>query len=470
MRLTTRFAVITAVLVPVLVLLAGLLVLRLASHDLKAERDRQLTVRLQGLVPTATTYAQRSRRTPMSPPERAQQRVSGAAGDDGSGGVCLVPRLGEPLVVGSVPSVRPEGSGPATIVSGGQRWRFVATGLGARGNVGRLWVFEPESRVSARIALLRRRLLLVTLAAAGAGALAGFGLARFAVRPLTVLRGQAGAIGRSPGAGRRLATTSGTVEVDELARLVNDLLERGDDAVRRTGAALETARAFAANAAHELRTPLTSMGTNLGLVNHPGIGAAERAEVVADLAAEHARMDRLITMLRQLARGELLDPRSLAAVDLPDLVEASVEDARRRHHGASITVDVPDTGSVRGWPEGLRMIVDNLIDNAAVHGVGTDGRAAIEVTLAESPDGLVLRVRDHGPGIPEAARRTVFDRFRRRPGSPGSGLGLTLVAQQVGLHGGTIAVTAPPDGPGAVFDIRLPRSPEPGGDPASWLR
>ncbi|WP_019630349.1 sensor histidine kinase [Actinomadura atramentaria] len=460
MKLTTRFAVCVAVLVPVLVLLAGLLVLRLAAHDLRAERDRQLTARLRGLTPTATTYVQRTRLPAPKQAERAQRRVTGAAVDDGSGGVYVAPVAGEPLVIGGVPATLPanDPAGPATFTAGGERWRFVSTALGARGAAGRLWVFEPERRVADRVALLRRRLLAVTLVAAAAGALAGFGLARLAVRPLSALRGQARAIGDAPGSGRRLATASGTAEVDELARLVNELLDRGDDAVRRTAAALETARAFAATAAHELRTPLTSMGANLGLIDHAGVTDADRAEIVADLAAEHARMDRLVTMLRQLARGELLDAGSLTAVDLADLVEAAVEDARRRRPAAAITATVRDPAAVRGWPDGLRMVVDNLLDNAVVHGADRDGRADVRVALDSEPGAVTLRVRDHGRGIPDARRTEVFERFRRRPGSPGSGLGPTLVAQQARLHGGTVTVADPPDGPGTLFTVRFPRA------------
>lgn len=85
----------------------------------------------------------------------------------------------------------------------------------------------------------------------------------------------------------------------------------------------------------------------------------------------------------------------------------------------------------------------------------------IEVTLRPSgrPDdpGAVLTVDDDGPGIPQEEREQVFQRFRRRPDSPGSGLGLTLVAQQIPLHRGTVRITERPQGPGARFEVRLPR-------------
>ncbi|MFE5923523.1 sensor histidine kinase [Streptomyces sp. NPDC056468] len=116
---------------------------------------------------------------------------------------------------------------------------------------------------------------------------------------------------------------------------------------------------------------------------------------------------------------------------------------------------------VHGWEQGLRSAVDNLLTNAWTHGHAEDGVARIEVTLRLSRDPrdqtVVLSVDDHGPGIITERREEVFQRFRRGPSSPGSGLGLTLVAQQVALHRGRIAVLDRPDGrPGTRFELRLP--------------
>ncbi|QKV90739.1 hypothetical protein HUT19_02380 [Streptomyces sp. NA02950] len=70
---------------------------------------------------------------------------------------------------------------------------------------------------------------------------------------------------------------------------------------------------------------------------------------------------------------------------------------------------------------------------------------------------MLLTVDDHGPGVPTTRREEVFERFRRGPNSSGSGLGLTLVAQQIALHQGRITVGDRPDGrPGARFEVWLP--------------
>ncbi|GAA3231598.1 HAMP domain-containing sensor histidine kinase [Actinocorallia longicatena] len=466
MRLSTRFAVCVAVLVPVLVALSGLLVLRLAVDDLASERDRHLADRLRALVPIATTYGQQSRR-PRGAGEVLQERISAAA--TGDGGVWIEPARSKPMIVGTVPADLPAPSAtPATSPDG--VWRYATTPLGADGRLGRLWVFVPESPLAAQVSHLRGQLLLATLLAAAVGAVAGFGLGRIAVRPLSGLRRQAAEVDLRPG-GSRLSTASGVTEIDDLARLVNDLLDRRDRAVLRTGEALETARAFAATAAHELRTPLTSMSANIGLLSHPNLSPEDHKEIVIDLDGEQARMQRLITMLRQLARGELLAPESFVEVDLAAVAGLAAEDAQRRHPDAVIVADLPEQRIVLGWSEGLRLVVDNLLDNAAIHGAGPGGGARVDLTVDHDGTSVLLRVRDHGPGIPADRHHQVFDRFSRRGGSPGSGLGMTLVRQQAVLHGGTAEIEPAPPGGGASILVRLPTSGRPS-DPAgtlSWL-
>ncbi|MGI5268295.1 sensor histidine kinase [Nonomuraea sp. CA-218870] len=453
MRLSTRFALCLAALVPLMVSLAGLLVLALVSADLRADRDEQLLARLHALRPMAASYAWRARVAPAVPPDFLERRLAVAAGTGAYVHVGGAP----PLAIGDVPERPPAGDGPADHAEVTREWRYVATDLGRRGS--RLWLFEPRERLDTQLALLRRRVGTVTLIGAAAGAAAGLALGRYAVRPLVRLSRQAAALDTppEPSARIRLDTGSRVGEIDHLAGVLNDLLDRRDAAVARTGEALDTARAFAASAAHELRTPLTSMGANLALLDHPGLTPADRDELVADLTAEHARVQRLITVLRQLAAGELLDPATSAPADLSGIVREAAAAARRRHPGTTIEESVADGVTVRGWAEGLRLIADNLLDNAVRHGA-----PPITVRLARAGAAAVLTVADGGPGVPAEDREAVFDRFRRRPDSPGSGLGLTLVRQQAELHGGAAHVT------GSRFEIRLPTAGGTG-RARSWL-
>ncbi|MER6735855.1 sensor histidine kinase [Streptomyces puniciscabiei] len=240
------------------------------------------------------------------------------------------------------------------------------------------------------------------------------------------------------------------------------VLARYDEQVARTGEALATARAFAATASHELRTPLMSMRANLDiLTDHPDLDPEDRVEELGDLGREHARLLGLLVMLKALAQGDLIEADAFTSLDLAELVDAAVCDLRRTHPDADVAVHAAAEVRVHGWEQGLRSAVDNLLVNAWTHARAEDGVAHIEVPLRSSSDphqpAAVLTVDDHGPGIPPERHEEIFQRFRRGPDSPGSGLGLTLVAQQVALHRGRITVQDRPDRrPGTRFEVRLP--------------
>ncbi|MCT9934487.1 HAMP domain-containing histidine kinase [Planotetraspora sp. A-T 1434] len=471
MRLSTRFALYLAVMVPLLVGLSGLLIIRLSINDLYAERDLRLAQRMQSLKSLALTYARREA-APAGTSRAARMRVTSTATGQTTEGVYVAPAEGDPLITGTVPASLPTPApGPATSPDGA--WRYASTALGVNGRWGRLWVFEQEAPLTGQISRLYRQHLIVTLIALAVGATTGLALGRFALRPLMRLTKDAAAVDVRAGEGR-LTRDSRVPEIDELAGLVNGILDRRDEAVHRTAEALETARAFAATAAHELRTPLTSMGANIALLSYPNLPPEDRGEVIRDLASEQARVERLITMLRQLARGELMEPDSLKEVDLAGLSGVAVHEATRRHPHARIVAHLPDQAIVRGWAEGLRVIVDNLLDNAAVHGVGRLGTVRIDLTVKVEGTFALLQVADDGPGMPLELHQEAFNRFSRRAGSPGSGLGLTLIHQQVVLHGGKVEIepqSKSRPGTGLSVVVQLPISWRPDGpsDGLSWL-
>jgi two-component system, OmpR family, sensor histidine kinase PrrB len=137
-------------------------------------------------------------------------------------------------------------------------------------------------------------------------------------------------------------------------------------------------------------------------------------------------------------------------VELADLVGVAVAAVRSRHPQLAWSVTLPETPVVlRGWEPGLRILVDNLVENAARHGGG-----AVAVTL--SADGPVLLVDDDGGGVDAGERERIFEPFVRANGTttPGSGLGLALVSQQVRAHGATVEVGRSPLG-GARFAVRF---------------
>ena len=149
-------------------------------------------------------------------------------------------------------------------------------------------------------------------------------------RPLRRLQRRAGGIDPRTSAARLDHAPTRVTEVDDLARTLQTVLARYDEQAARTAEALATARSFSAAASHELRTPLMSMRINLDVLDgDPAPGAAERAEIVADLRAEHARLLGLLVMLRTLAQGDLVEADAFGPVDLADVVDAAVRDLRR---------------------------------------------------------------------------------------------------------------------------------------------
>lgn len=105
-----------------------------------------------------------------------------------------------------------------------------------------------------------------------------------------------------------------------------------------------------------------------------------------------------------------------------------------------ITVNADDGGVVLGWPDGLRLAVDNLVRNAISHG----NAKHIVLSANRADDQVIIEVDDDGNGLPEADWERVLGRFERGPGAnPGGlGLGLALVAQQAALHGGDVVLSA----------------------------
>jgi two-component system, OmpR family, sensor histidine kinase BaeS len=129
-----------------------------------------------------------------------------------------------------------------------------------------------------------------------------------------------------------------------------------------------------------------------------------------------------------------------------------------RAHQVQVSVDAPaDLGLVEVDPVRLREVVINLVVNAVRH---SRPGAAVAVSAAASPDWLVMRVRDNGPGIGREELGRIFDRFHKGARSQGSGLGLAIARQLVEAHGGEIAVESEV-GTGTVFTVKVPRRPIP---------
>ncbi|WP_454793329.1 ATP-binding protein [Mycolicibacterium lutetiense] len=235
-------------------------------------------------------------------------------------------------------------------------------------------------------------------------------------------------------------------EIAALADTMNEMLAR-----------LETGhnaqRQFVGDASHELRSPLATIISALDVAQvHPELLDQDLLDTT--LIPEAQRMQSLIDDLLLLARA---DERGLKLrvedLDLRPVIEAEADRLRR---GTRLAVHA-DVGEIRlsGDARALSRVLRNLTDNAARH-----AHSHIDITSREQDGTVVLIIADDGPGIPEADRLRVFDRFVRLDADRsrnrgGTGLGLAIVAEIVAAHGGTVTMTEHRGG-GTAVRVQLP--------------
>ena len=355
----------------------------------------------------------------------------------------------------------PEETGFETIDIAGSPWRSLTIRVADFGNP-RLQILSSLAPVEERVGHIRRLVLLLGLSALALTALAAWGLTTLAVRPLARLRSGAARIRGAEDLSTPLADDSGAPdEVRQLAGALNAMLARLGESSAQTERALEATRRFAADAGHELRTPLTALRAQLDtLARNPNLPLEQRNALVSDMTAEQDRMVHLLEGLQALARGEAAESLPREPVELGDVLDAAVHGARKRHPGVQYELaGRVDEGTVDGWEGGLRLLVDNLLDNAALHG---RENGSVAVGLERTDGQLVIQVEDDGPGIPPDQREHLLEPFARGAdaGPHGTGLGLAIVAQQAALHGGELRLGDSSRG-GLGVEVRLPSTAVP---------
>ena len=457
MSLRTRAALAAVLATVVAVLLSGVAVLGFTSREQVADLDRELTAQVEQLRRQTLATLLDLRQVPGSP-GRGDLNLGVRVLDDG-----------ELLFESEFPAIDGEVSlGFSEHEADAEQWRVLSVEVRRpqRGNsdVLTLQVSASMAGIEATLRDLRRLLSLVALLAVGGAGVGGWFLGTVAMRPLASLRREAERVSETVDLSVRVPVDQGPSEVDDLAHSLNVMLERIEAGSQQTQAALDASRGFAGNVAHELRTPLTSMRTNLEvLAANPELPADERASIVADVIAQQRRLLEALEALRLLARGDLAAADLFEVTDLAELVDGLVAQARVRFPEATIELVMPvDPPPTRVWPEGVRVLLDNLIRNAVTHGAPADGAAAqATVSLEHDDREWVLAVEDGGPGIPAEERARVLERFARGSGvrAMGSGLGLALVAQQASVHGGTVSIEDSAAG-GARIAVRVPLSVE----------
>ena len=297
--------------------------------------------------------------------------------------------------------------------------------------------------------------LLLLLAAALPAALVvssavGWWLAGAALAPVRRMSEEAAAV-EAGQPGRRLAVPRSDEGLARLAATLNETFDRLQEAVDRE-------HAFAANASHELRTPLTILRAEVDTALSRPRSADELRAALTSAAAEVEQLIRIAEGLLVIARtsdGRLPIERRATSVRAAVEERVAAFAGRAQANGVALAAAADDVAADLD-PLRFRQAVDNLLDNAVRH-ARTEVRVAATVTDA----GVVVAVRDDGPGFTEAALGAAFQPFNRAADNPdGAGLGLALARAVAEAHGGT-ASARNTSGGGAEITLVVPAAVRP---------
>lgn len=230
---------------------------------------------------------------------------------------------------------------------------------------------------------------------------------------------------------------------------IRDLTSAARTALDRLAEALEGERRRAAEAAHALRTPVAVLTARLDGLPDGEVADRLRGDVAALARTVRQLLDSTAAEMVRLEEGESVDLALLAEESVAALAPFGFD----RGVALELVVDpaaLPALGDARA----IALALDNLIENAILHGRGS---ARIQVG-----PGATLSVEDAGPGLPAQGRDALFEPFRRGPGAPpgGAGLGLAIVARIQRAHGGTVEAG---DAAGGGARLRLAFRPAPAG-------
>lgn len=284
-----------------------------------------------------------------------------------------------------------------------------------------------------------------------------FGLSR-GLAPLTTLQARIRA--RRPDDVSAIDERAAPEEMAPLVGAFNEMLDR-----QRQN--LATQRRFLADAAHQMKTPLAGLCTQAELaVRETDPHQLQRS--LRQIASSSERAAHLVNQLLALARAEhqAADPGAFESVDLTQLAREQVRDwvpqALARdidlgfEEGDDVAVEPHPIPRILGVPIMLRELLNNLIDNALRYtpaATEPPGAITVRVRVARpNGDSVLLEIEDTGPGIPEAERYLVFDRFYRVLGTntDGSGLGLAIVREIVAQHDALVRISTNPHVPASA--------------------
>ncbi len=429
----------------------------------RSER-RDLTGRIERDALTMATFAEDTLEHGLRTPPPGLVRVASRYQRDPGGRVVIVDRTGLSLLDTSPPlpgrrsfASRPEFASAleGNVASGtrhsstlGSDLIYVAVPISSGGVVwGAVRITYPTSALESRV----RRYWLLLAAIGGvvlaAATLVGLRFARTLTEPLSALERAAAAVGGGD-LQARAPDDSGPPEIRALASEFNDT-------VSRLEALLRSQDEFVADASHQLRTPLAALRLRLENLERD-VGETGKDDLAAGLA-ELSRLSRLVDGLLALARADAAKPAP-APLDVHDTVKARIDawSPELAERGVLADLRLAEPLHALATPGSLEQVLDNLLSNALAVSQPGD---TITIEGRRSADGVVLHVRDEGPGMSEEQRSRAFDRFWRA-GSPGAGtgLGLAIVHRLVTADDGEVALR---EADGGGLDVVVTLRPTP---------
>jgi two-component system, OmpR family, sensor kinase len=243
---------------------------------------------------------------------------------------------------------------------------------------------------------------------------------------------------------------------DEIRPLVQEL----NLLFGRVRQAFDAQKNFVADAAHELRSPLAALKLQVQGLQR-ATDDATRDLAVSRLSAGIDRATRLVEQLLVLARHQSsaatgVQPQSVSLVDVARLAVADAAPAAQLRH-TDVGLARADDGLIAGQPEALRILMRNLLDNAVKY---TPAGGRVDLEIVREAGAMRLTVEDSGPGIADADRERVLDRFYRVAGTEttGSGLGLAIVRSIAEMHGASLRLGRSERLGGLRVDVVFPRA------------
>jgi signal transduction histidine kinase len=252
----------------------------------------------------------------------------------------------------------------------------------------------------------------------------------------------------------RVPITRRNDEFDGLARNLNAMLDRIEQL-------LQGLKEVTDNVAHDLKTPLTRLRNQAEGALRDTASPEARELALETVIVESDRLIRTFNALLMIARVEAGAPSgALSEVDVSAIVAdvAELYTPVAEDEGIEVTTDIAEGITLRANRELIGQAMVNLFENAIKYARPETGPGQIGISLRREGEKVVIGVTDNGPGIPEADRARVLERFVRLEESrseAGSGLGLALVNAVARLHGGTFRIED--NGPGVRAVLELPK-------------